>query len=44
MEMMDKLEQARKMFQELEGNGQGQAAEVAMRTFQIRERLAEIRA
>lgn len=40
---MDKLEQARKLFQELESKKNNNAAEVAMRAFQIRERLAEFR-
>lgn len=40
---MDKVEQARKLFLQLEkrGTGEGQANEVARRAFEIRERLAE---
>ncbi len=40
---MDKLERARKIFQELESR-KIKSTEVAMRNFQIRERLAEIKA
>ena len=37
---MDKLERAREMFRQLEGNGAGNAVDIAKRMFFIQDRLA----
>ncbi len=40
---MNKLEEARKMFRQLENRGVGHAADIARRTFFIQDNLAVIR-
>ncbi len=40
---MERIEQARELFENLETNGSGCAGEIAKRAFQIQERLAEVR-
>jgi len=40
---MDKLEQAREMFRDLEARGVGHAADIARRTFFIQDTLNSIR-